>query len=171
MGANEQATAALPPGISAPDFFSPPHLGKFVRAIIDWHWMPYTDSVHSPGPEWHGVFRRDPNWSLLGRFDAANLDEELSGVVEAWFEAGRDRVWANATPEFRALFEGPPGQYEDTLAAEREARAARGLSVTEDEEVWESPVPRVTLTMEEMRYLLHLESKGERTPLRDHMGL
>lgn len=122
--ANSQAAAALPANIFPPDFFAPPHLDRFVRAIIDRHWQRYTDSSDSPHPKWRGVFRREPDWSLVGRFDAAHLDEEQKAVVDGWFTQIRERFRTSAWD----IIKGPVDASDGAVGADGSDEEDRELS-------------------------------------------
>lgn len=170
----KKTIAALPPGIAAPDFCDPPDRARLVRSIVDHHWQCYIDSHTSCPPRLYDEFRRTPDFTLLGRFDAANLDEETHALVTRWSEEGQRRRW-DATPEHIKRKCVSPEEFEkhwdDMLDA--------GLldpGDDEDEEEddrddpdFQPPYRPPVLTMDQMRYLLYRESQGD-TTLRDYLA-
>lgn len=113
-----------------------------------------------------GVFRRVPNFSLLGRFDASSLDASRQAVADGMFHAAMERRWEQYSDEFKAVFD-PARDTSDEVAAAPPAAEVDDLH--EADRVL-GHFPRV-LSLEQMRDLLHRESNGERTALRDHLGL
>lgn len=127
-----------------------------MRCIIDWHWTMYTDSCDPPPPEMQGVFRRAPDFTVLGEFDAAHLDADKRAVVDGWHSAAVQRFWEQASDDYKMLFDPSRHEVDDDVAGEHELNG-QGESMLHHAEEPE-PVRPPRLTMQQMEYLLHSES-------------